>query len=283
MKNAKWSVTLTFLATVVTFAFPVPTVTRAQSSSPNSANRLVLTGSSAMAAPISDIARRFESINEGVSIEVQSVGSGKGIASLRAGRTDIAMVARALSDRERDLFAFPVCRDGAAIIVHRSNRLKGMSRQELSRILTGEITDWKQLGVQPGAIKLAWRPEGHAIAELLLGHLKITPEQVRSQTVFSKNSDAMKFVANDPAAIAVAAVALVERSATSGVAVKLLAYEGVPASSRTVRNRTYVLSRPLVLATRSVPTGLQKRFIDYALSSVVADVYEQHGFVAFRD
>jgi phosphate transport system substrate-binding protein len=232
---------------------------------------------------MSDIARRFKNQHAGVAIDVQPVGSGQAIATLRAGRSDIAMLARALSPGERDLFAFPVCRDGAAIIVHRNNRLKGLNRQQLSQVLTGQITDWTQLGVQSGPIKLAWRPEGHAIAQIFLGHLNIRPEQVRSHSILPENSESIRFVANDPAAIAVAAVALAERSIRSGAAVKLLAYEGVPASSRTIRNRTYVLSRPLVLATRSVPTGLQQQFIDYALSSAVADVYDKHGFIPYQD
>jgi len=247
------------------------------------AQKLVVTGSSTIYPLMTDIAQRFVGLNPGVSIDIHSGGSGKGITDLRAGTADIAMVSRQLGGNERDLFAFSLCRDGAAIVVHRSNRLKGMSRRQLSDILTGKITDWKQLGAHAGAIDLAWRAEGQAIPELILLHLRLQPEQIRSHTTIFENADAVAFVAQDRNAITVAALGVAERAAKSGAPVKLLAYEGIPASTRTVRNHTYLLARPLSLVTRSVPRGPEKRLIDYATSGAVTDLHLKHGFVPYQD
>jgi phosphate transport system substrate-binding protein len=244
---------------------------------------LVVTGSSTIYPLMTDIARRFEKLNPGVSIDVRSGGSGKGIADLRGGVSDIAMVSRQLADSERHLFAFALCRDGAAIVVHRSNPLKGLSRRQLSELLTGSISDWKQLGAHAGAIKLAWRTENQAIPELIQRHLKLKPEQIRSHAAFFENADAIGFVANDRNAVTLAALGVAERSVKSGVAIKLLAYEGTPASTRALRERTYMLSRPLLLVTRSLPEDLQKRLIDYAVSRAVNDLHEKHGFVLYED
>jgi phosphate transport system substrate-binding protein len=232
---------------------------------------------------MTDIVRRFEGLNPGAAIDVRSGGSAKGIADLRGGVSDIAMVSRQLADNERDLFAFPLCRDGAAIVVHRSNPLTGLSSHQLSELLTGHLTDWKQLGARPGAIKVAWRTEGQAIPELIQQHLKLRPEQIRSHTAFFENADAIGFVANDRNAITVAALGVAERSVKSGVAIKLLAYQGIPASTRAVRDRSYLLSRPLILVTRSTPTGLQKRLVGYAASGAVTDLHEKHGFVPYEE
>jgi phosphate transport system substrate-binding protein len=247
------------------------------------AEALVVTGSSTMYPLLIDIGRRFEVLNPGVSIEVRSVGSGQGIADLRAGVSDIGMLSRPLAASERDLFSFPLCRDGAAIVVHRSNTLKGMNRRQLSDVLTGKVSDWKGLGAHPGAINLAWRTEGQAIPEMILAHLKLKPEQVRSRTKIFENADAVAFVESDRNAITVAALGVAERRRKDGAAVKLLAYEGTPASTRSVRDRTYLLARPLNLVTRGIPEGLQKRLIDYAVSKAVNDLHEKHGFVPYED
>jgi phosphate transport system substrate-binding protein len=247
------------------------------------ARPLVVTGSSTMYPLMTDIARRFESLNPGVSIEVRSVGTGKGIAELREGVSDIAMVSRQLIDKERELFSFALCQDGAAIVVHRSNPLKGLSRQQLSDVLTGKVTDWKQLGVRAGAVRVAWRMEGQAIPELIQQHLKLKPEQIRSEVAFFENADAVAFVANERNAITVAALGVAERSAKSGAPIKLLAYGGVPASTRAVREHRYSLSRPLILVTRSLPEDLQKRLVDYSVSRAVNDLHEKHGFVPYED
>lgn len=244
---------------------------------------LVVSGSSTIYPLMTDIVRRFESANPGVKVEVSSGGSGKGIADLRAGTSDIGMVSRQLAENERDLFAFPLCRDGAAIVVHRTNPLAGLRAQQLAAVLTGAVTDWKQLGGKPGPIRLAWRSEGQAIPELVLNQLKLRPEQVRSKKTIFENADAIAFVANDRNAITLAALGVAERSIKSGMAIKLLAYEGVPASTRAVRDHTYALSRPLTLVTRSQPAGLTKRLIEYAGSRAVGDLQEQHGFVPYQD
>jgi phosphate transport system substrate-binding protein len=247
------------------------------------AKPVVVTGASTIYPLMLDIVRRFEGQNPGISIDVRSGGTGKGIAELRAGVSDIAMVSRPLFDHERELFSFPLCRDGAAIVVHRSNPLKGLSRQQLSDLLTGKTTDWKQLGGRAGAVKLVWRTEQQAIPELILRHLKLKPEQIRSHATVFQNADAVALVANDRNAITLAALGVAERSVKSGAPIKLLAYEGIPASTRTVRERVYLLSRPLILVTRSIPEGAQKRLIDYAVSRAVNDLHEKHGFVPFED
>jgi phosphate transport system substrate-binding protein len=263
----------------------VPQLAGAQTSTGTSSppRPLVVTGSSTIYPLMTDIAQRFERLNPGISIDVRSGGSGKGIADLRGGVSDIAMVSRQLADDERRLFAFALCRDGAAIVVHRSNPLKGLSRQQLSELLTGNISDWKQLGARAGAIKLAWRTENQAIPEIIQRHLKLKPEQIRSHAIFFENEEAIGFVANDRNAITLAALGVAEHSVKSGVAIKLLAYEGIPASTRALRDLTYSLSRPLLLVTRSVPEGARKRLIDYAVSRAVNDLHEKHGFVPYED
>jgi phosphate transport system substrate-binding protein len=247
------------------------------------ARPLVVAGSSTMSPLMADIARRFEGLHAGISVEVRSVGSGKGIADLRAEAADVAMVSRPLSNSERDLFGFPLCRAGAAISVHRSNPLKGLNDRQLTEILTGSITDWKQLGVRSGAIKLAWRAEGQGIVELLLQQLKLKSAQIRGHSTLFDNEDAIGFVAADRDAVSVVAIGVAEHSAKSGAAIRLLAFDDVAASTRTIRDHTYPLSRPLILVTRGVPTGLQKRFVDYAVSEAVTDLHEKHGFVSYAE
>jgi phosphate transport system substrate-binding protein len=244
---------------------------------------IVVAGSSTVYPLMLEIVQRFKRANPRASIEVRSGGSAKGIADLRGGGAEIAMVSRQLLDNERDLFAFPLCRDGAAIVVHRSNPLKGLSSQQLTDLLTGKVADWKELGGHPGAVRLAWRAKGQAIPDLIQEHLKLKPEQIRGHATIFENADAIAFVAKDRNAVSVVALGVAERSVKSGAAVKLLAYGGIPASTRAVRDHTYLLSRPLSLVTRNTPTGLQKQLIDYALSSAVIDLHEKHGFVPYQD
>jgi phosphate transport system substrate-binding protein len=247
------------------------------------ARPLIVTGSTTIYPLMTDIVQRFEALNPGVQIAMRSGGSGQGLADLRGGVSDIAMVSRQLGENERDLFSFPLCRDGAAVVVHRSNPLKGLTRQQLSDLLTGAVADWHDLGVRSGAIDLAWRRADQGIPELLLNYLKLKPEQIQAHSIFLKNEDAVRFVASDRNAVSAIALGFAERSVKSGMAIKLLAYEGTPASTAAVRDRTYLLARPLTLVTRTEPTGLQKQLIDYAASRAVTDLHAKYGFVPYEE
>ena len=257
----------------------------AQTSGPGTpqSRPLIISGSSTVYPLMTDIARRFETRNPGVRIEVRSGGSGKGISDLRADLCDIAMISRPVAANEHDLFAFPLSRDGAAVVVNRSNTVKGLTSQQLADVLTGKVTDRKQVGGRPGPIRVAWRTEGQGIPDLLLQHLKLKYEQVKHHAIFFENADAIKFAANERNGVAVAALGVAERSVKAGMPVRLLAYEGVPASSTAVREHLYALSRPLILLTRTVPTGLQERVIDFARSKAVVDLHEKHGFVTYQE
>jgi phosphate transport system substrate-binding protein len=231
---------------------------------------------------VDDIARRYERLHPGVTIDVYSAGSGKGLADVRAGAVDIGMLSRALLNNERDLFAYPIARDGVAVIVHRDNPLKGVTTRQLNALLTGQLANWKPLTGRDAPVNVAWR-RGHGSFELMLERLNLRREQIVGHVLTGPTEDGIKFTAADTNGLTLASVGESERSMRSGVPIKLLAYNGVPASSRSIQDHDYPLSRPLTLITRQLPQGLQKQFIDYALSKDVIDLQVKHGFVPYQE
>jgi phosphate transport system substrate-binding protein len=247
------------------------------------AGKLLITGSSTMAPLVTEMARRFEALHAGVEIEVRSGGSGKGTSDLRAGTSDIGMMSRPLLDSERDLFAFPIARDGVALIVHRDNPVMGLTAQQATGIFTGKITNWKPLGGRNAAVTLIWREKGQGSVELLLEHLNFSYADVHAHATIVENEAAIREVEANPNAIAPVSLGNSETKAQAGARIKLLAFAGTAASSRTIRNGSYALARPLALVTRRLPDGLGKRFIDFALSGHVADLFAKHDFVPYQE
>jgi phosphate transport system substrate-binding protein len=88
----------------------------------------------------------FMKINPGVTITVQRTGTGQGISDLIAGKSQIAMISRPLTDEEitSGIHVVPVAKDGVAPIVSQSNPFlnilmnRGMSTDEFIRTFTGE-------------------------------------------------------------------------------------------------------------------------------------------------
>ena len=269
------------LALLPLIALAVQAPASAASTAPQ--RKLTVAGSSLLAPLVSDVARRFERMHSGVKIDVRPGGSGQGVAELRSGSADIGMVSRALINSERDLFPFHIARDGLAVVVHRDNPVKSINALQLTELLRGRLVNWKALGGRDAPVILAWRSKGQGSVEFILEHLNLSREQIGPHRVVIENADAIRFAAGNPNAVTLASVGDSERSAHANVAIKLLAYDGVAASNRNLQNRSYALSRPLTLLTRLPPEGLQKQFLDYALSAQVVDLQVKNGFVPYQE
>jgi phosphate transport system substrate-binding protein len=245
-------------------------------------DKLTITGSLTVYPLVNDIAHRFEAEHPGVKIDVEAGGSAKAQVDVRVGAADIGMLPRALRSSDHDLFAYPIARDGIAAIVNTENPLRGINTDQLAGIISGRISNWKALGGRDSPIRLALREQPEGSTDMVLEHLKLGRAQVAQHTPINTTADAIKFAAHARDGIAFASIGQAERSARAGVSIKLLAYNGFPAESRTIQNHLYALSRPLTLITRRLPEGLQKQFIDYAMSSSVIDLQVKYGFVPYE-
>jgi phosphate transport system substrate-binding protein len=245
--------------------------------------KLVISGSSTIAPVVSEIGKRFESLHPGVRVDVQTGGSSRGVADIRQGLADIGMVSRAMNDEENDLHAFSVARDGVGIILHKDNPVQALTDDQVTRIYRGKITNWKDVGGKDAPITVVNKAEGRSTLEVFLRYLKLKNTDVKAQVVIGDNEHGVKTVAGNRNAIGYVSIGTAEQNESQGVPIKLVPVGGVAASTETVGNGTFPLSRPLLIVTRTPPVGLAKAFIDFAQSKAVYDVITQQYFIPLVD
>ena len=245
--------------------------------------KLTITGSSTLAPVVAELARRFSAQRPEVKIEVESGGSGRGISDAREGKADIGMVSRALKADEKDLFAFTVARDGVALVVHRDNPVKAVTRAQFADILIGKIANWKALGGADAPITLISRPHGHGSLESVATFAGIKEEEIKAAALAGDNPEPLKAVLANRNALVFFSVGMVEHSFEQGSAIRLLALDGVAASIKTVQDGSYPMSRPLNLVTRAIPNGVAREFITFALSPQARAVIEENDYVPYLD
>ncbi|MDI1309318.1 MAG: phosphate ABC transporter substrate-binding protein [Methylotenera sp.] len=241
--------------------------------------KLVLTGSSTIAPLAVELGKRFEKLNPGVRVDVQSGGSSRGVSDARSGLADIGMASRALKDEEKDLKSFTIALDGIGVILHKDNPVKTLTDQQVIDIYTGKITNWRDVGGKDGRITVVNKAEGRSTLELFTHYYKLKNSDIKAQVVIGDNQQGIKTVAGNPGAIGYVSIGTAEFESGNGTPIKLLPMEGVAASVENVRNGSFPLSRPLNLVTKYVPMGLVKQFIDFTRSKEVADLVEAQYFV----
>ena len=96
----------------------------------------------------------YMSLYPNKEVAVTGGGSGVGIKALMEGTTDIAMSSRNLKFDERIKFEQAgknieeeiIAYDALAVVVHPSNPIVKLTREQLEKIFTGKITNWKEVG-----------------------------------------------------------------------------------------------------------------------------------------
>ncbi|MCJ7582626.1 MAG: phosphate ABC transporter substrate-binding protein [Candidatus Aminicenantes bacterium] len=229
-------------------------------------------------------AEAFMNQNLDIDISVQGGGSGVGIASLIDGTCDIGDSSRPAKSAEKEtakgkgvaLYENVVAMDGIALIVHPSNSVDKLSREQIKKIYTGKISNWNELGGKKGKIVVISRDTSSGTFEAF-NELALDKEKVRPDALLNASNNAVaQTVSNTPGAIGYIGLGYLTD------AVKGIEAEGVKPTKENVINGTYILARKLFMYTNGVPKGAAKKFIDFILSADGQKLVDKSGFVALK-
>ncbi|NJN72440.1 MAG: phosphate ABC transporter substrate-binding protein [Limnothrix sp. RL_2_0] len=242
--------------------------------------KLVLTGSSTVAPLANELGKKFEAQNPGVRVDVQTGGSSRGFADASQGLNDLGMVSRDLTDDEKAEFQdWAIAKDGIAIIVHQDNPLTTLSDNEVTAIYLDKTNDWQALGGDTGQITVVNKAEGRSTLELFLKYFDLENGEIQADVVIGDNQQGIKTVAGNPQAIAYVSIGAAEQEIAQGTPIKLLAMDGVEATTENIKNGTFPLSRTLNLVSQGAPNPLAQQFIQFAQSPEAYAVVEAQSFV----
>lgn len=235
-------------------------------------------GSTSMEKVIGMLKEQFTIDNPGVSISYDPTGSGTGIEAVSNGTCDIGLASRALKDEEtaKGLVGTTVALDGIAIVVNAGCPVEDLTLEQVSKIFTGEITDWSEIGGEAGAISCVGRESGSGTRDGFESITK-TADACKLDQELTSNGAVIEAVKGNPAAIGYASLS----TATGQDGIKILTIGGVECSEATVIDGSYVIQRPFVLVTDSAKTlsDAAQAFFDFALSSDADDLIIAAGAV----
>ena len=233
-------------------------------------------GSTSMEKVIMSLGESFQAENKGITVGYNPTGSGSGITAVSEGRCDIGLASRALKDDEKasGLKETVLALDGIAIIVNPENKVSDLTVEQIAKIYTGEITNWKDVGGDDAEIVLIGREAGSGTRD---GFESITgtKDSCKYRQELTSTGDVITTVAGNPNAIGYASLASIKDT------VKAISVNGVAPSEVTVSDGSYEVQRPFVLVTKE-GVELSKAaqlFFDYATGKDAADIISAAGAV----
>lgn len=279
MLTLRWAYLLTAFACGA-LLMGCQTPTRSESNdSATLQGKLVITGSSTVAPLVAEIAKRFERDHEGVRIDVQTGGSGKGIADVRLGVADIGMASRGLKAEERDLRAIRIAADGVALIVHSSNPVEELTSSQILDLYQGRISNWSEIDDWQEEVIVVHKAEGRATLEVFLDYFQLDNTTVKADVIVGDNQHGIKTVAANPGAVGYVSIGAAEAEIATGTTIRILPLAGQPADSAHVASGEYPLNRPLNLVIGEETSPLAEAFLQYCGSESVDDLIKSQHFV----
>ena len=233
-------------------------------------------GSTSMQKVINTLGEAFMNVNKGITFTYNPTGSGSGIKAVQEGRCDIGLSSRALKAEEKEagLKETVLAYDGIAIIVNPENPVSDLTLEQIAKIYTGEITNWKDVGGNDAEIVLIGREAGSGTRD---GFESITDTKDACQyrQELTSTGDVITTVSQNPNAIGYASLAAIKDS------VKALTVNGVAPTEATVKDGTYLVQRPFVLVTKEgvALSETAQKFFDFATSADAASIISAAGAV----
>ena len=233
-------------------------------------------GSTSMEKVIGALGESFAQEYAGVDFTYNPTGSGAGIAAVLEGRCDIGLSSRCLKEEEKaqGLSETVLAYDGIAVIVNNENPVADLSIDDIAKIYTGEINNWKEVGGDDAEIVLIGREAGSGTRdgfETITG----TEDVCKYRQELTSTGDVITTVEGNPNAIGYASLASVKDS------VKLLMVNGVLPSESTVKDGSYLVQRPFVLVTKMDQelSNTAQKFFDYVISEDANEIILNAGVV----
>jgi len=238
-------------------------------------------GSDTMFLLMEDLAENYMKNNPGISIRVEGGGSGTGFKALGEGKIDICSASRQIEPDEAKKLAekygaigisFIIAKDALSIYVNHNNPVKNLTTDQLEKIFTCSITNWKEVGGEDEKIIPVIRPPNSGTHYYFKQHILNGAEYCESAIVRPTTLSVIDYVEDNKNAIGYGGIGYLEDIVHAKV-------NGIEAIETNVINDKYPISRYLYLYTINTPDGIVKQFIDWILSTEGQKVIKNAGYI----
>ncbi len=254
---------------------------------PNSsfaAQTITVSGSTTVLPIMQKEVEAYMKKNPSITITVSAAGSSTGIKALLDGTTDIAMSSRELKSSEEKtaveksmkVESIAIATDAVLPIVHPSNPVKSLTREQLRGIFAGVIKNWKEVGGTDKSIVVISRDTSSGTYEVW-NELVMKGEKVTPAALLSASSGAMlQTVSKNKYAIGYDSLGYLNKSVAG------LKVDGVEGNTANASKGTFPISSKLWLMVSGKPQGAAAGLIDFILGKEGQAIVTQAGFVAIR-
>lgn len=253
------------------------------------ANAQRIKGSDTVLPVAQQTAERFMNQHPDTRVTVTGGGTGVGISALMDHTTDIAMASRPIKFSEKmkikaageEVNEVIVAYDALAVVVHPSNPVKQLTRQQLEDIFRGKITNWKQVGGDNRKIVVYSRETSSGTYEFFKESVLKNKNYMASSLSMPATGAIIQSVSQTQGTIGYVGLAYV----SPRVKTLSVSYDGSHYATPTVENatnKTYPIVRPLYYYYNVKNKEQVSPLIQFILSSDGQEIIKKSGYIPVK-
>ena len=251
--------------------------TEAKSADADLSGSISMVGSTSMEKLANAVSEAFMEKYPKVTVTAEFVGSGAGIEAVSNGTADIGNSSRNLKDEEKakGVAENIVAIDGIAVVVDPANTVEDLTKDQLTSIYDGSVTNWKDVGGNDAPIVVVGREAGSGTRGAFEELLKLEDACKYSNELDSTGA-VMAKVASTPGSIGYVSLDVLDDT------VKALKLDGAEPTEENIKAGKYFLSRPFVMATKgeiSEQSDLVKALFDFIYSDEGSELVKSVGLI----
>lgn len=247
-------------------------------------NQVTCTGSTTVLPVAQATAEAFMDKHPEVNISVRGGGSGVGVAALQNGNADICNSSRPMKAKEITAAkskginptAYVIANDAISMVVHKNNKVRNLGVEQIKKIYTGKVKNWKDLGGANLPIVIVSRDVASGTFEVFNEKALAGAKVDGTAQLLASNNAVVSTVASTPGAIGYAGLGYVTDN------VNVVTVNSIMPSDNTVKDGSYPLARKLYMYTNGKAKGDAARYISYIQSAEGQKIVKDQGFITLK-
>lgn len=247
---------------------------------------ITMSGSSALLQIMEKSIEGFKEKNPGYEINAQAGGSGTGIAQVLEGvvdigNSDIYAEEKLDEDNAKKLVDHKVVSQGFTIVVNKNLGVNNLTKDQIKKIFSGEVTNWKEVGGVDKEIFVLHRPASSGTRATFVKTVLDGDKSLENDSIGitqDSNGAVVQTMEQNDGAISYLGLSYMKGSAKDKLVG--ISIDGATPEKANIITGKYVFWSWGHMYTKGEATGLSKQFIEYVSSSENTEAVAELGFIS---
>ncbi len=247
-------------------------------SSSNLSGKLTLNGSTSMAKVCQALSEVFMEKFPNITVEKSGTGSGDAAKAVSAGTALIGDLSRKMKEEEKpgDYEIVQIAIDGIAVVVNKDSKVSSLTTDQITKIFTGEITNWRDVGGADQKITVLGREAASGTRDGFEGIFKCA-KKCKYAAELSSTGEVVTKVGSDKGSVGYVSLDSVNST------VKSVDVDGIKATEENITNGSYKAQRPFIeIYKKGTDSDLVKAWFEFVKSDEGQAVIKKAGLVTVK-